>query len=108
MAEWFRLEFAMGTMANRLSVRRWRAEKTDKPNVVHPENAFYEIVNESPVKGEDRSQPLDTEKLAQIRDDHNEDVAATAGRVRPAARGESIKFQPRYTNRGGRTALKAS
>ena len=49
--------------------------KIGKPNVARLSNASYGIVKKPPVTGQDRSQPLDPEKLARVRDDHSEDVA---------------------------------
>ncbi|MDE0002230.1 MAG: integrase domain-containing protein [Rhodospirillaceae bacterium] len=104
---WFRQGLSAGTMANRMAHLRWWARKVGKPGVVRPTNAAYGIVKDSPVAKEDKSRPLDPEKLARIGDEH----VRMSLRLQDAfglRREESMKFQPRYADRGKRLVLKAS
>ncbi|MDE0365436.1 MAG: integrase domain-containing protein [Gammaproteobacteria bacterium] len=104
---WFRQGLSKATMANRMAHLRWWAQKVGKPGVVRPANAAYGIVKDSPVAKEDKSQPLDPGKLARIGDEH----VRMSLRLQDAfglRREESMKFQPRYADRGKRLVLKAS
>ena len=107
VGEWNRQGLSAGTMANRMAHVRWWAQKIGKPGVVRPANASYGIVKGSPVAREDRSRPLDPEKLAKVTDAH----VRMSLRLQDAfglRREEAMKFQPRYADRGNRIVLKAS
>ncbi|MDE2989777.1 MAG: integrase domain-containing protein [Chloroflexota bacterium] len=107
VGEWNRQGLSTGTMANRMAHVRWWAQKVGKPGVVRPSNAAYGIVKDSSVAREDKSRPLDREKLAQVTDPH----VRMSLRLQDAfglRREEAMKFQPRYADRGDRIVLKAS
>ena len=107
VGEWYRQGLSTGTMANRMAHLRWWAHKVGKPGVVRPTNASYGIVKDSPVAKEDKSRPLDPEKLSKVTDAH----VRMSLRLQDAfglRREEAMKFQPRYADRGHRIVLKAS
>ena len=107
VGEWSRQGLSTGTMANRMAHLRWWASKVGKPGVVRPSNGAYGIVKDSPVARVDKSRPLDAEKLAKITDEY----VRMSIRLQDAfglRREESMKFQPRYADRGKRIVLKAS
>ena len=107
VGEWNRHGLSTGTMANRMAHLRWWAQKVGKPGVVRPSNAAYGIVKDSPVAQVDKSRPLDADKLAKITDEY----VRMSLRLQDAfglRREESMKFQPRYADRGKRLVLKAS
>ena len=107
VGEWNRQGLSTGTMANRMAHLRWWARKIGKPGVVRPSNAVYGMVKDSPVAREDRSRPLDPEKLAKIADEHVRMSLRLQDQF-GLRREEAMKFQPRYADRGHRIVLKAS
>ncbi len=107
VGEWSRQGLSTGTMANRMAHLRWWANRVGKPGVVRPSNAHYGIVKDSPVAREDRSRPLEADQLAKVADEH----VRMSLRLQDAfglRREESMKFQPRYADRGKRIVLKTS
>ena len=107
VGEWNRQGLSAGTMANRMAHLRWWAGKIGKPGLVRPSNASYGIVKDSPAAREDRSRPLDREKLAKITDSHVRMSLRLQDQF-GLRREEAMKFQPRYADRGDRVLLKAS
>ena len=107
VGEWHRQGLSTGTMANRMAHLRWWARKVGKPGVVRPSNAAYGMVKDSPVAREDKSRPLDPEKLAKIADPHVRMSLRLQDQF-GLRREEAMKFQPRYADRGDRIVLKAS
>ncbi len=106
VGEWSRQRLSTGTMANRMAHLRWWAQKVGKPGVVRPSNAAYGIVKDSPVARVDKSRPLDPDKLAKIADEYVR-MSLRLQDVFGLRREESMKFQPRYEDRGKRIVLKA-
>ena len=107
VGEWNRQGLSTGTMANRMAHLRWWARKVGKPGVMRPSNAAYGIVKDSPVAREDRSRPLDPDKLAKVGDAHVRMSLRLQDQF-GLRREEAMKFQPRYADRGDRIVLKAS
>ncbi|MCY3621412.1 MAG: integrase domain-containing protein, partial [Gammaproteobacteria bacterium] len=107
VGEWNRQGLSTGTMANRMAHVRWWARRIGKPGVVRPSNAAYGMVKDSPVAREDKSRPLDPEKLAKITDEHVRMSLRLQDQF-GLRREEAMKFQPRYADRGDRIVLKAS
>ena len=107
VGEWSRQGLSTGTMANRMAHLRWWAQKIGKPGVVRPSNAYYGIVKDSPVSREDKSKPLDPDKLAKITDEHVR-MSLRLQDTFGLRREESMKFHARYADRGRRLLLKAS
>ncbi|MXY58249.1 MAG: integrase [Gammaproteobacteria bacterium] len=107
VGEWNRQGLSTGTMANRMAHVRWWAQKVGRPGVVRPSNAAYGIVKDSPVAREDKSRPLDPDKLAKVTDPHVRMSLLLQDQF-GLRREEAMKFQPRYADRGDRIVLKAS
>ena len=104
--EWKRQGRSAGTMKNRAAHLRWWAARVGRPGVVPPNGALG-IANREYVTNEDRSQVLDPDKLALVKDAH----VAMALRLEAAfglRREEAIKFRPSRDDRGGRIRLKGS
>ena len=95
-----------GTMKNRMAHVRWWANRIGRPGVV-PSNGALGIPNRGYVTNEDKSQVLDPDKLALVRDAH----VAMALRLEAEfglRREEAIKFTPSRDDRGDRIRLKGS
>ena len=104
--EWKRQGRSIGTMKNRMAHVRWWATRIGRPGVVLSNGALG-IANREYVTNEDRSQVLDPDKLALVKDDH----VAMALRLEAAfglRREEAIKFTPARDDRGDRIRLKGS
>ena len=104
--EWKRQGRSVGTMKNRMAHVRWWAKHIGRPGVV-PSNGALGIANREYVTNEDKSQVLDLDKLALVRDAH----AAMALRFEAEfglRREEAIKFTPARDDRGDRIRLKGS
>ena len=104
--EWKRQGRSIGTVKNRMAHVRWWAKHIGRPGVV-PGNAALGIANREYVTNEDKSQMLDPEKLALVKDAH----VAMALRLEAAfglRREEAIKFTPARDDRGDRIRLKGS
>ena len=104
--EWKRQGRSIGTMKNRMAHVRWWAARIGKAAMV-PSNGALGIANREYVTNEDRSQVLDPEKLALVKDAH----VAMALRLEAAfglRREEAIKFTPARDDRGDRIRLKGS
>jgi hypothetical protein len=103
---WLSESLAAGTIKNRMSHLRWRAEKIGKTNVVL-NNADYNIPNLVTVGEVSKARQLDEHKLKQIQDTF---VVASL-RLQEAfglRREEAIKFIPDYADQGDYIQLKAS
>ena len=104
--EWKRQGRSVGTMKNRMAHIRWWANRIGRPAVV-PSNGALGIGNREYVTNEDKSQVLDPEKLALVKDAH----VAMALRLEAEfglRREEAIKFTPARDDRGDRIRLKGS
>ena len=106
VGEWKRQGRSDGTMKNRMAHVRWWANRIGRPGVV-PSNGALGIPNRDYVTNEDKSQVLDPDKLALVKDAH----VAMALRLEEAfglRREEAIKFTPARDDRGDRIRLKGS
>ena len=104
--EWKRQGRSVGTVKNRMAHVRWWAKHIGRPGVV-PVNGALGIANREYVTNEDKSQVLDPEKLALVKDAH----VAMALRMEAEfglRREEAIKFTPSRDDRGDRIRLKGS
>jgi len=96
-----------GTIKNRMAQLRWWAEKIDRRNVIARENATYGIAERTVVNGVDKARTLTPTDLARITDPYT----ALSLKLQAAfglRRGESIKIQPAWADRGDRLALRPS
>ena len=106
VTEWKRQGRSVGTMKNRMAHIRWWANRIGRPGVV-PSNGALGIANREYVTNKDKSQVLDPDKLALVRDAH----VAMALRLEEAfglRREEAIKFTPARDDRGDHIRLKGS
>ena len=106
VAEWQRRGLAVGTMKNRMSALRWWAEQVGRTGVVGA-NAAHGIGERRYVTNEDRSQRLDAQRLAGVKDAHVR-MSLQLQAVFGLRREEAIKFTPVYADRGDRVRIKAS
>ena len=104
--KWKRQGRSVGTMKNRMAHIRWWANRIGRRAVV-PSNGALGIGNREYVTNEDKSQVLEPEKLALVKDAH----VAMALRLEAEfglRREEAIKFTPARDDRGDRIRLKGS
>lgn len=104
--EWHGRGLSTGTIKNRMAALRWWARSIGRPGVVGT-NAEHGIGNRRYVTNEDKSRPLEADKLALVRDAR----VRMSLRLQEAfglRREEAIKFMPTYADRGDRVAIKAS
>lgn len=104
---WKEQNVSIGTMKNRLSVLRWWASKVGKHSVIAKKNCFYDIGNRKYVTNYSKSQELNEEKLASIRNPHIQ-LSIRLQAAFGLRREEAIKFQPQYAIHGDFIKLKSS
>ena len=98
---------AVGTIKNRMAELRWWAEKVGKQNVIAKDNDHYGIGHRQYVTNVSKARELTTGDLSRITDPYTHmslQLQAAFG----LRRGESIKIQPEWADRGNRLALKDS
>lgn len=95
-----------GTLKNRLAHLRWWAQKVGKAGVIPADNAQLGIPDRRFVSQENKARDL-SEGLDCIRDAHVR-MSLALQQAFGLRREESIKFQPRYADRGNCLALKGS
>ena len=106
LALWRAGGLAAGTLKNRVALLRWWAEKVGKGGLIPADNAQLAIPERQLVTNENKARRLGDE-LSRITDPH----VFMSLRLQEAfglRREESIKFQPRYADRGDHIALKGS
>ena len=104
---WLSEGLAVGTLKNRMAELRWWAEKIGKQNVLARNNSHYGIANRQYVTKVSKARELSGVELGRITDPYT----AMSLRLQAAfglRRGESIKIQPGWADRGNELALKAS
>ena len=105
--EWQRLGLAIGTIKNRLAVLRWWAEKVGRAWVLARDNTHYGIPERQSVATTSRACTVGAAELARIRDPYVR-MSLVLQQAFGLRRGEAIKCQPAYADRGDRLVLKAS
>jgi len=96
-----------GTIKNYMSSLRWWAEKINKPAIIARDNSHYGIEERVMVSNTDKSQKLDLEKLASVRDEHVR-ISLQLQSAFGLRREESIKFIPAYADKGDHLLLKST
>ena len=104
---WLAEELSPGTIKNRMSALRWWAEKVGKQNVVARTNAAYGIPDRVYVTNASKAKALDCDQLARIRDPYVQ-MSLRLQAAFGLRREESIKFAPKWADRGDRLVLKDS
>ncbi len=103
---WLDADTTDASIRNRLTWLRWWAEKVNKPNVVHRDNAHYGVAERGEIT-RNRAQALDHTKLTSV-----ECPCIQASLMLQAAFGlrreEAMKFQPQSAVRADHIALQAS
>ena len=90
-----------------MSVLRWWAGKTGKPNLIAKDNKSLGIANRQYVPEHSKARHITPEQLQQIKDQH----LRTSFQLQQAfglRREECLKFQPAYADKGNHIELKGS
>ncbi|HBP04122.1 integrase domain-containing protein [Pseudomonas aeruginosa] len=106
LQRWQAEGLSAGTIKNRMAHLRWWAEKVGKAGILPADNTKLGIPERHHVPHENKAKELD-DKLDRITDPH----VRMSLRLQAAfglRREESIKFQPRYADRGDHIAIKGS
>ncbi len=96
---------AIGTIKNRMAELRWWAEKVGKQNVVARDNDHYGIGHRQFVTNVSKARELTTGDLSRITDPYTR-MSLQLQTAFGLRRGESIKIQPEWADRGDRLVLK--
>ena len=86
---------------------RWWADKVDKQNVIARSNEFYGIPDRRFVTNESKTREITQEQLGKVRDQHVR-MSLELQRAFGLRRGEAMKFNPSYADKGDDIKLKAS
>lgn len=106
LQRWQAEGLSAGTIKNRMAHLRWWAEKVGKAGIMPTDNTKLGIPDRRHVTNESKAKELDN-RLDKITDPH----VRMSLRLQAAfglRREESIKFQPRYADRGDHIAIKGS
>lgn len=106
LQRWQAEGLSAGTLKNRMAHLRWWAEKVGKAGILPVDNTKLGIPERRYVTGENKAKELD-DGLDRITDPH----VRMSLRLQAAfglRREESVKFQPRYADRGDHIAIKGS
>ena len=106
ITRWKSEDLSAGTLKNRVAHLRWWAEKVGKAGVIPADNTQLAIPQRRFVTNEDRSSSLDG-KVERVSDPHVR-MSLALQEAFGLRREESIKFQPRYADRGDHIALMGS
>jgi hypothetical protein len=106
LKRWQAEGLSAGTLKNRLAHLRWWAEKVGKAGVIPADNAQLGIPERRFVAHENKARELGS-GLDRIRDPHVR-MSLALQQAFGLRREESIKFQPRYADRGDCIVLKGS
>jgi site-specific recombinase XerC len=104
---WKAARLSAGAIKNRLSALRWWAEKVGKPNIIARSNDTYDIERRVFVTNVSKARELAEEDVEKIKDP----FSRASLRLQEAfglRKGESIKFNPSWADRGDHIVLKAS
>lgn len=104
---WKSRALSAGTMKNRLAHLRWWAEKIGKRGVIPASSAELGIPERRFVTNENKARDLSSGNLEKVRDPHVL-MSLVLQKMFGLRREESIKFQPRYADRGDHIVLKHS
>jgi len=106
LKRWQAEGLSAGTLKNRLAHLRWWAQKVGKAGVIPADNAQLGIPKRRFVADENKARELG-DRLDRIRDRHVR-MSLSLQAAFGLRREESIKFRPRYADRGDCIALKDS
>jgi integrase len=106
LVRWQAEALSAGTLKNRLAHLRWWAGKVGKAGVIPAHNARLAIPDRQFVTNEDKAQRLG-DSLEHVGDPHVR-MSLALQQTFGLRREESIKFQPRYADRGDCIVLKGS
>lgn len=106
ISRWKAEKLSAGTLKNRIAHLRWWAEKVGKAGIIPADNTHLAIPQRRFVTNEDRSSSLDG-KVERVCDPYVR-MSLALQEAFGLRREESIKFQPRYADRGDHIALKGS
>ena len=106
IARWKADNLSAGTLKNRIAHLRWWAEKVGKAGIIPADNTQLAIPQRQFVTNENRSSSLDG-KVERVSDPYVR-MSLALQEAFGLRREESIKFQPRYADRGDHIALKGS
>jgi len=105
--QWKDEGLAAGTIKNRMAELRWWAGKIRKPAVVARGNDHYGVGNRQYVTNENRARELTDGDLAKVTDAYTQ-MSLRLQAAFGLRRGESIKIQPQWADRGEVLRLKAT
>ena len=106
LERWQAEGLSVGTLKNRVAHLRWWAEKVGKAGVIPADNLDWPSLSVQFVTNEDKARRLD-DRLDRISDPYVR-MSLSLQQVFGLRREESIKFQPRYADRGNCIVLKGS
>lgn len=106
LQRWQTEGLSAGTIKNRMAHLRWWAEKVGKAGILPADNTRLSIPDRRYVTNESKAKELG-DRLNRIIDPHVR-MSLRLQAVFGLRREESIKFQPRYANRGDHIAIKGS
>jgi hypothetical protein len=106
LERWQAQALSAGTLKNRLAHLRWWAEKVGRESLIPADNARLAIPQRRHVTNENKARRLG-DNLERVSDPHVR-MSLTLQQAFGLRREESIKFQPRYADRGDCIALKGS
>jgi integrase len=106
LERWQAEGLSAGTLKNRVAHLRWWAEKVGKAGVIPADNAQLAILQRQFVTNDDKARRLD-DRLERISDPYVR-MSLSLQQAFGLRREESIKFQPRYADRGSCIVLKGS
>jgi integrase len=106
LERWQAEGLSAGTLKNRLAHLRWWAEKVGKAGVIPADNTQLAIPQRQFVTNDDKARRLD-DRLERISDPYVR-TSLSLQQAFGLRREESIKFQPRYADRGSCIVLKGS
>jgi integrase len=106
IARWKGEKLSAGTLKNRIAHLRWWAEKVGRAGVIPADNAELAVPQRKFVTNEDKSSTL-AGKAERVSDPYVR-MSLALQEAFGLRREESIKFRPRYADRGDHIALKGS
>lgn len=104
---WQTRGLSAGTQKNRLAHLRWWAEKIGRPSIIPASSADLGIPERRFVTNENKARELDDGNLERVRDPYIL-MSLVLQQMFGLRREESIKFQPRFADRGDHIFLKHS
>ena len=107
IARWKLEHRSIGTIKNRLADLRWWAEKIGKQNVVAKDNAHYRIADRQYVTNVSKARQLTEGDVSRVTDPYTR-ISLQLQAEFGLRRGESIKMQPQWADRGDKLVLMAT